>query len=235
MDENTQQPPTDEIIKELNEGTEDKSEFFEDEETIDENNPDFDPPPPSEKPDIETPQVEEVFDPEAPKRTPRSAIHKSGKMFAPMLVNVIDTVAPMLIDAFAKTGNPDQFEAEEDDKKEMSNALADWIGTSNIEMSPSMTFLFTVVLAYSRPCMLAYQLKQERKKVSEQKHQLDESEKQRLDAIRQKAEAEKRTEQAVNDLEKLRAENAELQKKTEKTKLDAKKLKKEADKTTKMY
>jgi hypothetical protein len=234
MEENTtQQSNVDqEIIDLLGKPTQEKPEFFEAEEEIDENIPGFDPPPPGTE--YETPEIEAetIFDPENARKVPKSSIRKSGKMIAPVIVNVIDTVAPMLIDAFAKTGQPEQFEADEDSKKEMSNELSEWLGESNIEMSAGMRFLIAVILAYSRPCILAYQLKSAQKKVSEQKQQLDESEKERLEAIRERAEAEKRTQQILNELNKLKAENAELVKKTTKNEIDAEKMKKAATKTT---
>jgi hypothetical protein len=234
MDENTQQTTPEhqtttdqEIIDLLGVPTEEKPEYFEQDEIIDENIPGFDPPPEQEQDDPDTSEVETetVFDPESPGKVPRSSIKKSGKMLAPMLVNVIDTVAPMLIDAFAKTGQPEQFEADRESKAEMSNELADWIGESNIEMSAGMRFLFAVVLAYSRPCILAYQLKKAQKTVSEQKQRLDASERERLAAIQERAEAEKRTQQVLHELNDLKAKNAELLKKTAKAEMDAENLK----------
>ncbi|GHU85371.1 hypothetical protein FACS1894153_0440 [Bacteroidia bacterium] len=216
------------IIDMLGEPTEDKPEYFEDkEDVIDENIEGFDPPPAEAEP--EPIHQEKIIDPEK-KSIPKKIISESSHLVAPIVVGLIDSVVPSLIDIYAKTDNPEQFEASVDDKKNMSEALADWIGTSNVQLSPWMVFLFAVVSAYSNPCITAYQLKRMKQKVSDQKSELDKSERERLEAIRQRIDAEKQAEQAMNDLNKIKLENAELAKKAVDTEIKTAKAKKESNK-----
>jgi hypothetical protein len=219
------------LVDILAEETQRKSEFFEENETIDENIPGFDPPPTEEPEASSVEDPESLIDPEY-RDLPRKAMKNSGKLVAPIIVNVIDSIVPPLIDVYAKTDNPEQFEADEDDKKNMSEALAAWIGDSNVEMSPAMVFLVAVISAYAGPCISAVQLRKAKKTISEQKQRLDESERQHLSAVRERAEAERKAEEAINELNRIKLENAELQKKAAKAESDAAGIKKRTASTT---
>jgi hypothetical protein len=153
-------------------------------------------------------------------------------MLAPIIVSVIDSIVPPLIDVYAKTDNPEQFEADADDKKNMTDALAAWMGESNVEMSPAIVFLIAVVSAYAGPCISAVQLRKAQKTISEQKTRLDESERQRLSEIRERAEAERKAQEAINELNKIKLENAKLQEKAAKSELNTKKTTAKTKKST---
>jgi len=212
--------PNDEIdpLKILGIPTERKPEHFEPEAEINEDLPDFDPP----EPKIELPELS------AKKTTSKSVINSGSESMASVIIEGVDVAVPIAIDHFiAKEGNPEQFSCQSSELKgKAKQALAKYLGDMNIEVSPLWEMVFAVGLMYLDPIMNAIQVAKLKRENQEQKEQLDESEKLRIEEKKKRIELEKR-------LNETDFENAKIAEKAAEAKLKAKQLDEELKKLEK--
>jgi hypothetical protein len=213
------------ILELLGIPTERKPEFFEPEQKINEHLPDFDPPKPSKPPIIELPDLT------GKKTAPKNIVDAGTESAASMAIEAVDVVVPLAIDHFiAKEGTPERYCCSNTDQKEKAKkAMAKYMGTANIEISPMWEMVFTISLMYVEPVMNALETAKLKRENKEQKKQLEERDKQIDDAEKQRIEDKKQRIELEKQLNEKDLENAQLAKQAATAKIQAKRLQKELD------
>jgi len=214
-------PDPDNISGLLGEPTEEKPEFWEQKEKINENLPEFDSPPAEESVVINPDKI-------LKKPTSKNVISKGSKLAAPIVVEVIDSIIPPVINMYAKSENYERFCADDDAKESLSEALADLMGSQDVELSPTWTFILALLAAYAPALVDAYELRRAHEKIAKQEKEInqykatiDEKERENKRLI---IEADKKEQEALEELNELRLKNAELGKKAAAAELEAKRI-----------
>jgi len=216
----TENPPIPANISDLlGESTEDKPEIWEEKDDVTENPEGFDPPDPDEP---------IVINPDKILKNPttKNLVKKGSDLASPIVVGVIDSVIPPMINLYAKSDDYKRFCADDDGKKGMSDALAELMGSQDVELSPTWTFVLAVLAAYTPACIDAYDLRKAHEKIAKQEKEIgfykatiDEKEQENRRLAR---EVEKKELDGEKEIELLRKEIADIKATSATTELKAK-------------
>jgi len=216
----TEKPPIQKNISDLlGEPTEDKPEIWEEKDDVTKHPEGFDPPDPDEP---------IVISPDKILKNPvsKSLISKGSSLASPIVVDVIDSFIPPMINIYAKADDYKRFCADDDAKKSMSDALAELMGSQDVELSPTWTFVLAVLAAYAPACIDAYELRKAHEKIAKQEKEIgfykatiDEKEQENRRLAR---EVEKKELDGEKEIELLRKEIADIKATSAITELKAK-------------
>ena len=219
------------LLATLSSPTDNKPQYWETQEEIDENLDGFDPPGSDDEPIVINP------DKILKSPTTKNLVKKGSNLVAPIVVDVIDSVIPPMINIYAKADDYERFCADDDAKETMSDAFAELMGSQDVELSPTWTFVLAVLAAYTPACIDAFGLRRANEKIAKQEKQIDfykaTIDEQERENKRLEREAEKKELAGEKEIELLRKEIADLKETSATTELKAKRISAKEVKTPK--